>query len=98
MQRDTWQLLATSQQAIKMLTGWKIPLISQVCSTTRIIQMPRTEISFKWHGTYLELSLLNQHIKAIEKGLSAAKTRHRLLKTDVTQLTHMICLIRTYSF
>lgn len=98
MQIDTWQLLATSQQAIKMLTGWKIPLISQVYSTTHIIQMPRTGISFKWHGTYLELSFLNQHTKAIEKGISAAKTRHRLLKTDVTQLTHKICLIRTYSF
>lgn len=67
MQMEARQL-AKSQQVIKMLIAWKIPLISLVCSATHIIQMPRAIIIFKWHCTYLELSLLNQHTKAIKKG------------------------------
>lgn len=59
MQMEAQRLLAKSQPASKMLIAWKIPLLSLVCSATHIIQMPRAVISFKWHRTYLELSLLN---------------------------------------
>lgn len=68
MQMGARRLLAKRQQAIKMLRAWKIPLISLVCSATHIIQMPRAGISFKWHRTYLELSLLNQHYQSNKKG------------------------------
>lgn len=91
---ETWQLLATSQQAIKGLTVWKILLPfnhthnpnAKGSNKFRVaLHLPRTQPP---EPTY----------QSNKKWLSAEKTRHRLLKTDVPQMTHKTYLIGTYSF